>query len=326
MENVLKYKNSLNNLKLGNMTTKEQDIFFSLLYILRKSENCEAEINFIELRKMIGSGAVANKYFLDTLKRMVKKFHQSVQEYEFEDGKYLIFNVLDDTIIDTKNNILKAKLKESFRHLLEINEDTKEYLSINLKEMCALRSSYSKIFYRYIKQWETVGIKNIKIKDFKEMLGIGEGYKFSAIDIKVLNPILKELSPIFLGLNIEKIKSNSRGGKVESLTFSWQIPEKKKKADKYKKEKIQEAPIRKKQGLGEEDLKKYEAEKRLADIIETNLDSKVITKESSNAKLVSPEQFEEMYREYLEENGISHARGIKLAFERSIASKYKIAN
>lgn len=321
---ILKYKNGINNLDFGGMTPKEQDIFFALLK--NSKEKGEINISFSIVKNLINTPDETNKRFLNRIDKLSRKLLQATQKIELENGIDVYFNVLDDITIDKKNSLLITSIKSKFLPFLKFDEKEGGYTAIDLEEMSNFSSGHSKILYRYIKQWETVGIITIEIEDFKKMLDISKAYRFYDIDRAVLAPILKELSDIFIGLNIEKNKSKTKGRKIESLTFSWQRVERKKKADKFKKKTIEETAVRKKSSHGEEEFKKYEADKRLADTIETNLDSKVITNENSNAKIISLAEYDAMYKEYLEENGIVHSKFVKLAFERSIASKYKIAN
>lgn len=317
---ILKYKNGLNNLELGGMSPKEQDIFFALLK--NGDEKGEIRVPFSIIKKIINTKDDSNKRFLNRIDKLARKCLQATQKIELEDED-IYFNVLDDISVNKKENILKTRIKPKFLSFLKFDEKEGGYTAIDLEEMSSFSSGYSKIIYRYIKQWETIGEKNIDINDFKNLLDIPKSYLAGEIDRRVLNPVITELVDIFIGLKVEKIKV---GRKIESLTFTWQRVERKKKLDKYKKKTIEETTIRKKQGLGEEDLKKYESEKRLVEIIETNLEDKVITKENINAKKISLAEYDAMYQEYLDENGISHSKVVKLSFDRSIASKYRIAN
>lgn len=322
----LSFKNELNDLILTKMSAKELDLFIALLIKFSELKTDKIKVSFLEIKKIMGiNPRTSNKQFVNTLDKMIIKSHQAIQKTEIAKGKRKYISIITTTIFDEEDMTIESRINPDFKNLFEIDSEKGAYTIIDLKALVSLKSKYSKNLYRLLKQWETIGIKEFSIDEFRASVDVPKTYLMKQIDQKVLTPILKELTEFFPGLSIEKIK-NGRGGKVTKITFTWQRVERKKKADKFKKEKIQETPVRKKSAYGEEEFQKYEAEKRLADIIETNLDTKVITKENSNAKPVSAEQFEEMYKEYLKDNGISHARGIRLAFEQSVASKYKVAN
>ena len=74
-------------------------------------------------------------------------------------------------------------------------------------------------------------------------------------------------------------------------------------------------------------MKKYEAEKRLVNIVtEADLDNKEITKEKTNIlrKTVTSTEYEDMYKNFLKENKIDHSKVIKMAFNKSVESKFVI--
>ncbi len=74
--------------------------------------------------------------------------------------------------------------------------------------------------FRLLKQYKHTGYMKIKIEDFRERLDIPESYRMSNINQFVLTPIIKELSPIFNNLNINKIKAK-KGRKIEWLEFTF---------------------------------------------------------------------------------------------------------
>ncbi|MDK8605649.1 RepB family plasmid replication initiator protein, partial [Staphylococcus aureus] len=94
------------------------------------------------------------------------------------------------------------------------------FTKFELREMTHLKSTYSKNMFRLLKQYKHTGYMKIKIEDFRERLDIPESYRMSNINQFVLTPIIKELSPIFNNLNINKIKAK-KGRKIEWLEFTF---------------------------------------------------------------------------------------------------------
>ena len=101
-----------------------------------------------------------------------------------------------------------------------LNDLTKEFTRFELEEFLSLRSAYAKNMYKHLKQWRTVGKKEIPIEIFRELLDIPESYTMRSITQRVLAPIETELSPIFKGLKINKIH-HGRGNKVKALEFTF---------------------------------------------------------------------------------------------------------
>ena len=78
--------------------------------------------------------------------------------------------------------------------------------------------------YRILKQWRTIGSKEIEIKAFRELLDIPKTYNISSINRAVIGPIKKELPEYFKDLKIKTIKANTQGTPVIAYKFTW-IPE-----------------------------------------------------------------------------------------------------
>ncbi|SJZ99329.1 Protein involved in initiation of plasmid replication [Cetobacterium ceti] len=329
MKDILQYKNGLNNLELGKMSAREQDIFFYILFLLSKNKLAPLEIKFSELKKRIDGQYTNNKQLGNTIRKMVKKFQSTVQEYQIEEGKYCIFNVLEDTTVDVKNGIITTSLKKAFRELLEIEEKSKCYMSIDLKEMCNLKSSYLKILYRYLKQWDNVGKATIKIQDFKKILDIPEAYRFYDIDRRILIPAIEEFKDIFKGFSIEKNNSNTKGKKIDEITFTWQrvVKKKTKKQEDREQEKNITAAKKifnkevavEKTIKAEKEIANLKAEERLAEIVKTNLSNNVAEEPIIE---VTSDKYMEIYNDYLKANNIEHSVYVKKAFD--IINKNKV--
>lgn len=72
--------------------------------------------------------------------------------------------------------------------------------------------------YRLLKQYKHTGYFKIQIDDFRERLDIPKSYRMTNITDYVLKPIIKELTPIFKNLNINKVKAR-KGRRIEYLEF-----------------------------------------------------------------------------------------------------------
>lgn len=79
--------------------------------------------------------------------------------------------------------------------------------------------------YRILKQWRTVGVKEIEIKIFRELLNIPKSYRANDINKRVIAPIKKELPQYFVNFKVKVIKANTQGNPITGYRFTWQ-PEK----------------------------------------------------------------------------------------------------
>ena len=214
MSDIIKYHNDVNNLRLGKFTDKETDIFFSIMF---KSMNTigNVVIDFSELKNLI-EGHRSEQRLINNVRRLNLKLKTLVDEVRDKDGNYIAFSLFGDITTKPKERIIEIKIDDRFRNL--INNLMGKFTEFDLKDLISLKSVYSKILFRLLKQWETKKEREIEINEFRELLAIPPKYRLSEIDKFVLTPIMLELPKYFPNLKLEKIKT---GKKVTSLKFTW---------------------------------------------------------------------------------------------------------
>lgn len=236
MNEIVEYENDLNKIKLGILTEKEQDLFFTLIYKARGQETENINLDFLELKHLIE--VKHNDRFLNHLTELSIKLLQLTQTVKLPDGKIVIFNLFNRFIIDPAQSKLTIKVSEDFKFILN---DLKQFTVLELKQLIQLKSKYLKTIYRLLSQFKSSAWFEITIEDFKTILEIPDTYKMSDIDKQILNPCLIELSESFKKLKIEKKK---KGVKVSSLRFTWaKKTEKKEKAITSKEKQLKEKGI-----------------------------------------------------------------------------------
>lgn len=214
MSDIIKYHNDVNNLRLGKFTDKETDIFFSIMF---KSMNTigNVVINFSELKNLI-EGHRSEQRLINNVRKLNLKLKTLVDEVRDKDGNYIAFSLFGDITTKPKERIIEIKIDDRFRNL--INNLMGKFTEFDLKDLISLKSVYSKILFRLLKQWETKKEREIQINEFRELLAIPPKYRLSEIDKFVLAPIMLELPRYFPNLKLEKIKTGKR---VTSLKFTW---------------------------------------------------------------------------------------------------------
>lgn len=139
--------------------------------------------------------------------------------------------------VDGNSQILYVSVNEDFFFLL--NQLTSNFTRFELKEFVTLKSSYTKEFYRRIKQFRKTGFWKCSIEEFRNLLDIPQKYRIIDIDKYVLKPIMKELGEEY-NLKIEK-KYGFTGGRGRSRVVGFEF-----RFLKDSKEKIEEAEKMKK--------------------------------------------------------------------------------
>lgn len=215
MADLVKYNNDINKVPLRNLTEKELNIFFSLIFKAKEEKTRKINMTFTDLRK-ISNGDINTPRFIKALDSMDKKLLNLNQSVEIKKGVFKRFNLFNDFTIDTNENTLTVSIHELFSYML--NDLIGNYTKFELQELISFKSSYSKNVFRLMKQWESIKKLDIKLDEFKRILCIPESYKFSKIDQRVLKPVMEELGPIFPNLKVEKIK---KGRSIDKLIFTW---------------------------------------------------------------------------------------------------------
>lgn len=175
---------------------------------------------------MADSSIRHNKRFSDSIEGLitnVSKIHY-IEKTSNRLRLMNLFSEFDATWTDDFSDMkLIVKITDKFDYI--INKLDSEFTVYELKEFTQIRSTYSKIVYRLLKQWRTIGKKKYAIDEFKTLLDTPDYYNPSEIDKNILGPVLRELPSFFNNLKVNKIKANTRGTPVIAYKFTW-TPEK----------------------------------------------------------------------------------------------------
>lgn len=224
MSEFIRYANSLNNVSFDIFTDTEQNILFTLIFLVR-GEN-KFRISFTSLKRLM-------------IRRIYgKKLHSLLRNFEGKFSQLYKRNIyiFDDFFIDWETKHLEITIGEKTSYLY--NDLHNNYTTFRLEEFLVLVSGYSKTLYRVLRQWESVRKKEFKIEDFREILSIPPKYRISEIHKIVLKQIKKELPKFFPNLTITTTK---KYGRIVSITFSWDMKEELRKERENKVINISEA-------------------------------------------------------------------------------------
>lgn len=217
MSELVRYKNDMNKIKLSNLTPKEQDIFFSILYKAQTKEN-KIIILFDEL-KVLANKEKNKKELIKNIEGLSEKLASITQKMILPNGDIMIFSIFRNFLISPERNVLEVNIGEEFKYIIkELFGGT--YTQFELRHLVELKSSYSKTLFRLLKQWSSTGEYYISLKEFREILNVPETYDTTNFNKRVLAPILDELPRYFKNLKIEKIK---KGRSIDRFKFKWDV-------------------------------------------------------------------------------------------------------
>ena len=212
----LKHHKDFHGIQFQDFKIKERNLIFALCYKLMEQESDIIEFDVKEISKISGyKPTKAKDNIYKSLEEAYKRIKNASIKVKKENGiKHFVLFTTFETFED--KGIVKIEVNKNYRYLL--NKVTAPFTIQNVIEYTKLNSSYSQLLYSFLKEWEKIKIKEFKIEEFREILGIPKGYRLSEIDKRVLTPIMTELPQYFFNLKLEKIKT---GKKVTSLKFTW---------------------------------------------------------------------------------------------------------
>lgn len=319
MKKIVEYDSRINELNFGKFKEKELDLFFSICYKMKNEGINEVVLTFQELKEL-------SSYTNRNLERFTKDLESTYDklldikirnETKKRIEKFVLFTKY---VIEKEDKLIKIKLNEEFSFVLN---DIGKFTKFDLIEFTSIKSSYAKNMFKILKQFEHNGNKEkwfeIKLELLKERLAIPKSYKMTHIDSFVLAPILEQLTSLFLGLKVEKIK---KGRNIDSLKFTW-------KSRRGQKDDIIEIqPVKKKKAtLGEKELQEHEKEQLENTILELEKKKKVKNIPSDpiiELKKISKKDYENLYKDYLERLGEQHNLYMRKSFDFINKTKYEV--
>lgn len=97
---------------------------------------------------------------------------------------------------------------EIYKDVLPLLNNLERWVRYALEDFKNLRSTYAKTMFRLLKQYRTTGHAYFSKEMFNELLDVPTSYHNSPsnIDKFIIKPIKLELTPLFKGLSIQKIR------------------------------------------------------------------------------------------------------------------------
>ncbi len=298
---LVKYHNDFNNVSLKGFREKELDLLFSICFKLRDEGIEEINLTFSELKELSKYNDRHLVKFIKDLDNVYKKLIGLNFKYE-DEKKITRFVLFKAYTIYKDEKMVTIKVNEEFKYIL--NELTGNYTKFELAQFTSLKSSYTKIIFRLLKQYFSTGWREFFYSEFRELLSIPESYKPSDIDKQILKPSIEDLKKYFKDIKIIKIKN---GRNLYKLRFEWEVillPKNNKK-EKTTKEKNTENLIKKQF----EDIE-------LGQIINKDINEKYNNYlELSEKVKIKIEEI--IYRNFLEKSAAADSKILRGIFEKS---------
>lgn len=228
---IVKYDNSFNQLVLRNFSPTEMNILFAIISRVRDKRDTGVVLSEDYLRKI--TKFQHNGKFSDYI---ISTYAKIGSIYAITNKGPVVSGFTLFTNFEYNKETKSLRVSVNPEHIDYFN-DLKQWTRFSLDEFTGLKSNYSKTMMRLLKQYRTQGIRKFTMEEFRELLSIPDSYRTGEINRRVLKPIKEELSPIFKGLEIVKLK---RGRTIVGYSFTWH-PEANNRDDFLKETSISEA-------------------------------------------------------------------------------------
>lgn len=245
MQEIVKYHNDLNKIKLPNFTELEQNILIGIVAKIKEQPSGD-KIAFTTQELMAFSAKnLTNKKLTEIIDSFGNKFFKADFKVLLKRGDLIgearinLFNEFviwkydlercGDRAIGRIGELEKIELAVNPKFAYLVYELTKNFTRFELAEFIALSGKYTKTLYRLLKQYRQTGWVEFEFDEFKRILDIPECYRQIDIDQQILKPALRELTAernlfdtkriIFKNLKYTKIKKG--GNRVVAIRFQW---------------------------------------------------------------------------------------------------------
>lgn len=218
MNEVVKYHNDLNTVTMRRWSREEMNFFFSIISKTKEQGKNTVVLDSDDLKDLSQFADNHKKRWLEVMEKTTEKVVQLYYK-EKKNGEINIMTLFNRFSINLDKGTVTVEVSDQWEYIL--NEFQANFTVFELAEFTEIRSTYAKTMYRLLKQWRTQGKKSYSVREFRACLDVPESFKAGMVNKRVLEPIKKELSPYFKGLNITPLKSKSRGTPIIGYEFTW---------------------------------------------------------------------------------------------------------
>lgn len=211
---LVKYHNDIQSLKINHLNKRELEFFIVLLYSVQNSQEKFVEIKYEYFRKKLGFLGESNKTIYKFLDNATNKMLLQTIRIS-DDKKFLKFNFFNEFSSDVEKGILTMQVNSKFLYL--INNLIKNYSYIKLEEWLSLKSKYSKLMYKKIREFKKIKYLKFSWFEFKKHLGLEEKTT-KYVNDKALFYIKKELPKFIKNFRFQKTKKEKN---IEFIEFFW---------------------------------------------------------------------------------------------------------
>ena len=215
--------NDLNKISFPGFDKKELDFLYGTIISLYNQKDNIVRVSFDEIMKGVG---------IDYMSQTESEFGQWVNSFTSKAAQvicpmYLVkvdggetftkvpfFGAISFSFTE---KFVEFKANPSFEQLLQ--KPKEKYTAFSFLDFKDLNKKYSKLLFRQLSQWKTVGSATYKIEELIRLLDAPKSCeRISTLRRVVLIPAVKDLRAKFPGLTFSAVK---KGQKISAYKFTW---------------------------------------------------------------------------------------------------------
>ena len=219
---IIRYDNDLTKTPLKGLSVVDLNIFMYLLYICQDRGTEDVTIPLKVLRESTEyKTSNSQMKFMEDIYRMKQKMAGiSVWARELKGpGTTTLLNVFSALTVDLAEKTLTVAVTKECAYLLNNNE--RKYTELEYLEYRSLKSIYSKNIYRQLRSWNSTGVWNASIEEFRDLVCIPDSYRTKDIEKRILKPAMAELEKFFDDIRYEKILDKKRGNPLKRIVIAF---------------------------------------------------------------------------------------------------------
>lgn len=212
---LITYNNDLHSVALRNFNASEMNILITLLSKVKDEGKKTIILNFDEIKNIINWKDTSRGEFHLVLDSVYKKLIECNIRIG-DDRVWTRLVLFTEYTINLDVKEIAISVNTPFLYL--INDLLSQFTQFELKEYLKLKSSYTKEFYRRMKQFKYTGFWDISYEEFMRVLDIPKTYRTCDVDKKVIEPIMKELRDKY-SIVVEKKYKKQKVGRSKLVGF-----------------------------------------------------------------------------------------------------------
>ena len=247
MNEIVKYNNDLNRVVFKDFTDTELKIMFSIFSKMKNKELDSVSFTFDQLRNLTEEKKhYSAKEYAEMIDGMYSKIIKLSYRYNDGQDKAGEFNLFEGYERSISEETFTISVTPKFRYFF--NALATEFTRFELTEFINLKGKYTKLLYRQLKQWRSVGHCSMLMKEIRELLDVPENYENKSIINRVIKPSVEKLRELDAFSTLE-YEYSKKGNTIIRIKFNW-VPENIPKKEKNETDelakilgiKIEEAP------------------------------------------------------------------------------------